>query len=312
MLRTACGTDLRENYNEDLHSIHIARLPGFRRAQAGGQQTDGPNLTPGLVRQANETFAAVASFSFRLVRARITIMRVRVLFFGQLKEITGLAQDDAELSDGARVEDLFERYGRRFPKLAACRASIATSVNQEYSEWRAPLSSGDEVAFLPPVSGGQQSAVHQDIFQLVRERIRPDEIVESLKAPEDGAMVVFDGFVRNNFKGRRTLYLEYEAYESMAYAKMREIGNEIRAKFPVHRVAIVHRLGRLEIGETSVWIAVTSPHRAAAFDACRYAIDTLKRAVPIWKKEYFAGGAVWAEGETPSQKAFSGRDESTS
>ena len=239
-------------------------------------------------------------------------MRVRVLFFGQLKEITGVAQEEAELSDGARVEDLFERYGRRFPKLASFRASIAASVNQEYATWRKPLSSGDEVAFLPPVSGGQLAAVEEDVFQIVREAIRPREIIENLKAPEDGALVVFDGFVRNNYKGQQTLYLEYEAYEPMAYAKMREIGAEVRAKFPIHRLAIVHRLGRLEIGETSVFIAVSSPHRAAAFDACRYAIDTLKRVVPIWKKEYFAGGAIWAEGELPPQKAISGPDESTS
>jgi len=239
-------------------------------------------------------------------------VRVRVLFFGQLKDIVGLSQDDAELSDGARVEDLFERYGRQFPKLAKFRPSIAASVNQEYAGWRAPLTSGDEVAFLPPVSGGQQAAVAQDIFRLTRDPIRPQELAESLKAPDDGALVVFDGFVRNNFRGKKTLYLEYEAYESMAYSKMREIGALIREKFPVHRVAIVHRLGRLEIGETSVWIAVSSPHRAAAFDACRFAIDTLKRSVPIWKKEYFVGGAVWAEGETPSEKAISRPDESIS
>ncbi|MFZ3333681.1 MAG: molybdenum cofactor biosynthesis protein MoaE [Candidatus Acidiferrales bacterium] len=239
-------------------------------------------------------------------------MRVRVLFFGQLKEIVGLAQEDAELSEGARVEDVFERYGRRFPKLAEFRPSVAASLNQEYAEWRAPLAAGDEVAFLPPVSGGQQTAVAEDSFLLVREAIRPRELVEGLKAPEDGAVVVFDGFVRNNFKGRQTLYLEYEAYEPMAYAKMRAIGAEIRAKFSVHRIAIVHRLGRLEIGETSVLIAVSSAHRAAAFDACRYAIDTLKRTVPIWKKEFFAGGAVWAEGEALPQKAISGLDESTS
>jgi len=237
-------------------------------------------------------------------------MRVHVLFFCQLKDITGVSEDDADLSEGARVEDLFERYGRRFPKLAEFRPSIAASVNQEYAGWRAPLSTGDEVAFLPPVSGGQQAAVADDIFLLVREPIQPRELVESLKAPEDGAVVVFDGFVRNNFKGRRTLYLEYEAYEPMAYAKMREIGAQIRAKFKIHRLAIVHRLDRLEIGDTSVLIAVSSPHRSAAFDACRYAIDTLKRAVPIWKKEYFAGGAVWAEGETPSQQAISSPDES--
>jgi molybdopterin synthase catalytic subunit len=239
-------------------------------------------------------------------------MRVRVLFFGQLKEITGVAEEDAELSEGARVEDLFERYGRRFPKLAEFRPSIAASVNQEYSGWRAPLSTGDEVAFLPPVSGGEQAAVAEDIFLLVREPIQPREIVESLKAPEDGAVVIFDGFVRNNFKGRRTLHLEYEAYEPMAYTKMREIGAQVREKFKIHRLAIVHRLGRLEIGDTSVLIAVSSPHRGAAFDACRYVIDTLKRAVPIWKKEYFAGGAAWAEGEVPSQQAISTPDESNS
>jgi len=237
-------------------------------------------------------------------------MRVHVLFFGQLKEITGVSEEDAELSEGARVEDLFERYGRRFPKLAEFRPSIAASVNQEYTGWRAPLSTGDEVAFLPPVSGGQQAAVVDDIFLLVREPIQSRELIESLKAPEDGAVVVFDGFVRNNFKGRRTLYLEYEAYEPMAYAKMREIGAQIREKFTIHRLAIAHRLGRLEIGDTSVLIAVSSPHRSAAFDACRYAIDTLKRAVPIWKKEYFAGGAVWAEGAVPSQQAISTPDES--
>ena len=238
-------------------------------------------------------------------------MRVRVLFFGQLKEITGVEQEDAELSEGARVQDLFERYGRRFPKLVSFRASIAASVNQEYATWRAPLSSGDEVAFLPPVSGGEPTAVEQDIFQIVRDAIRPQEIIDSLKRPEDGALVIFDGFVRNNFHGKRTLYLEYHAYESMALAKMREIGTEIRAKFPIHRLAIVHRLGRLEVGETSVFIAVSSAHRGSAFEACRYAIDTLKRVVPIWKKEYFAGGAVWAEGELPSEEAISHPNEST-
>ncbi|HUA00143.1 MAG TPA: molybdenum cofactor biosynthesis protein MoaE [Candidatus Aquilonibacter sp.] len=239
-------------------------------------------------------------------------MRVRVLFFGQLREITGVTQEETDLSDGARVEDLFERYGRRFPGLVDFRASIAASVNQEYALWRSPLANGDEVAFLPPVSGGQQTAVAEDIFQLVRAPILPGQILDGLKAPEDGALVVFDGFVRNNFKGRQTLYLDYEAYEPMAYAKMREIGAQIREKFSIHRLAIVHRLGRLEIGETSVLIAVSAAHRGAAFDACRYAIDTLKRSVPIWKKEYFAGGAVWAEGESSSQEPISGRGESTS
>ncbi len=238
-------------------------------------------------------------------------MRVKVLFFGQLKEIVGFGEDQAELSEGTRVEDLFERYGRRFPRLAEFRQSVVASVNQEFAAWRATLSSGDEVAFLPPVSGGQQAAVAADIFLLVREPICTAKIAESLKAPEDGAVVVFDGIVRNQSQGRRTLYLEYEAYESMALEKMRAIGAQIRGRFPIHRVAIAHRLGRLEIGETSVVIAVGSPHRAAAFDACRLAIDTLKHSVPIWKKEYFADGAVWAEGELPAGEAFSRPNEST-
>jgi molybdopterin converting factor subunit 1 len=239
-------------------------------------------------------------------------MRVRVLFFGQLRDIVGVGQEDADISEGSRVEDLFQRYGRRFPKLVEFRPSIAASVNQEYADWRFSLTSGDEVAFLPPVSGGQQAGVSEDIIQIVRHAIQPREVVDGLRAPSDGALVVFDGFVRDNFKGQRTLYLEYEAYEAMAYAKMREIAAEMRAKFSIHRIAMVHRLGRLEIGETSVLIAVSSAHRAAAFDACCHGIDTLKRTVPIWKKEYFVGGAVWAEGAKPDEKAFSRPDESTS
>src|SRR5713226_4044421 len=138
-----------------------------------------------------------------------------------------------------------------------------------------------------------------DVYQLVRDPIDVAALARHVRAPEDGAAVTFDGFVRNQSHNRPTLYLEYEAYEAMALAKMREIGAQLHEKFAIHRVAIAHRLGRLEIGETSVFIAVSAPHRAAAFDACRFAIDTLKRTVPIWKKEYFADGAVWADGELP-------------
>jgi MoaE-MoaD fusion protein len=237
-------------------------------------------------------------------------MRVRVLFFGQLREITGLQHDDVELSDGARLEDLFERYGQKFPKLLEFRASVAASINQEYAPWRSPLSPGDEVAFLPPVSGGQQTAAANDYFELTRAAIRKEEIITAMRLPEDGAAVVFDGFVRNNFRGRETLYLEYEAYEPMALAKIREIAAEIRQKFAVNRIGIVHRLGRLNVRETSVFIVVSAPHRAAAFDACRYAIDTLKRTVPIWKKEFFADGSVWAEGQIPATTPNSRENES--
>ncbi|PYU34279.1 MAG: molybdopterin synthase, partial [Acidobacteria bacterium] len=213
---------------------------------------------------------------------------------------------------GSRVEDLFARYGNRYPEFARFRESVVASVNQEFAEWRAPLASGDEVAFLPPVSGGQEARVAEDIYELLRSPICAEEIVAHVKAPEDGAVVVFDGIVRNHSGGRATLYLDYEAYEPMALAKMREIGAEIRQKFSIHRTAMLHRLGRLEIGETSVLIAISSPHRRAAFDACRFAIDTLKHTVPIWKKEYFADGAVWAEGELPAPKTFPGPAESSS
>jgi len=230
-------------------------------------------------------------------------MHVRVLFFGRLKDIVGKSEENAELSEGARVEDLFARYGRSFPELAQFRSSVVASVNQEFAEWRVQLSSGDEVAFLPPVSGGSTSAgaaVEENECALVRNRIDTAEIIEKLKAPPDGALVVFEGIVRNHSGHQTTLYLEYEAYEAMAVAKMREIGQQMLEKFPIRRFAMIHRLGRLEIGETSVLIVVCSAHRAAAFDACRFGIDTLKSTVPIWKKEFFRDGAAWAEGEIPS------------
>ena len=138
-----------------------------------------------------------------------------------------------------------------------------------------------------------------DRIELTRDVIPNSAIAREVRADEDGAVATFDGCVRNHSHGRPTLHLEYEAYESMALAKMQEIASHLHAAFPINRVAIVHRLGRLEIGETSVFIAVSSAHRAAAFDACRCAIDTLKKTVPIWKKEFFADGAVWADGELP-------------
>jgi molybdopterin converting factor subunit 1 len=236
-------------------------------------------------------------------------MLVRVLFFGRLKEIVGVAEDSAEFTAGARVADVFARYGTRFPELERFRPSVAAAVNQEYSEWTAPVASGDEVAFLPPVSGGQGTGVEisapRDICEIVRTPIRTTELAQQLKAPADGALVVFEGIVRNNSRGKETLYLIYEAYESMALGVMRELCSEIRRRHPIDRLLMQHRLGRLEIGETSILIAVSSAHRAAAFDACRFAIDTFKRTVPIWKQEFFRDGAVWAEGEGKPSKTFS-------
>jgi molybdopterin synthase catalytic subunit len=168
----------------------------------------------------------------------------------------------------------------------------AVAVNQEYAAPDQILSDGDEVAILPPVSGGAEVLV-----QIVREPIQTEKIVSAIKSGGDGAVCVFDGIVRDNTRGRATLHLDYEAYEEMALRQMHMLREEAIARFGVREIAIVHRLGRLFVGETSVLIAVASGHRGAAFDACRYVIDTLKKTVPIWKREQFADGAVWADGE---------------
>lgn len=133
--------------------------------------------------------------------------------------------------------------------------------------------------------------------EILRERIPTEKVVSRIKQGEDGAVVVFEGIVRNHTRNRQTLYLDYEAYEPMALTQMNALAEKALANYKIREIAIVHRLGRLEIGETSVLVAVASAHRAAAFDACRFAIDTLKRTVPIWKKEHFTDGEVWADGE---------------
>ena len=224
-------------------------------------------------------------------------MHVKVLLFGQLREIVGASEEEVAIESGACAADLLADYQRRFPGMEEFRPSIAMAINQEYADGSAPLRDGDEVALLPPVSGGEHARL--EIIELAHESIDTAALAAQVKTPRDGAVVTFDGIVRNETGGRETLYLEYEAYEPMALGKMREIAGEMRERFDVDGLVLVHRLGRLEIGETSVFLAVSSAHRAAAFDACRYAIETLKRTAPIWKKEYGAGGAVWVEGRTP-------------
>ncbi|MFB3921686.1 MAG: molybdenum cofactor biosynthesis protein MoaE [Terriglobia bacterium] len=223
-------------------------------------------------------------------------MKVSVLFFGVAHDLTGFAQEQLEIGAGETLADVQRRYEARFPRLREMTGSLLTAVNQEIADPSRILREGDEVAFMPPVSGG----AGDDFYRVTREVIPTGDLARGLKAPEDGAVAVFEGIVRNHSRGRTTLYLEYEAYEPMAVQKMEEIGREAKEKFGVDRIGIIHRLGRLEIGETSVAIIVTSAHRHAAFEACRYAIDRLKQTVPIWKKEYFADGAVWAEGEKKS------------
>jgi len=229
-------------------------------------------------------------------------MQVRVLFFGMLKDLVGKSSELLELPDGASVQELLKNYEEHFPHLKASLSSLAIAVNQQYAGPEMRLNQGDEIALLPPVSGGgvdnaRPPGGRQRYASIVRDCIDPQRIVAKLKRGEDGAVVIFEGVVRNQTRGRKTLYLDYEAYEEMALEQMESLAERALQDFGVRDVAIVHRLGRLEIGEASVLIAVASAHRAAAFEACRWLIDTLKRTVPIWKKEHFADGEVWADGE---------------
>jgi MoaE-MoaD fusion protein len=228
-------------------------------------------------------------------------MQVRVLFFGVLKDLAGKSSDSLDLPEHATLGDILTHYGEAIPRLRDAAASLAMSVNQEYAGPGTRLRPGDEVALLPPVSGGVDAdtgaARRSEHAAIVRARIETTSILEGIKRPEDGAASVFEGIVRNHTRGRRTLYLDYEAYEEMALKQMEELAARALAEHKIRDVAIVHRLGRVEIGETSVLIVVASAHRAAAFDACRWLIDTLKRTVPIWKREHFEDGAMWADGE---------------
>ena len=232
-------------------------------------------------------------------------MKIAVLLFGVLKDLAGRSGETTvreiiDLPEGARVRDVLSYYARKAPRFEAMVPSLAISVNQEYSAADRILREDDEVGLLPPVSGGIdgefQGGVQNEV-RIVREPIDVEAVAGRLKRPPDGAAVIFEGVVRDNSRGRRTLYLDYEAYEAMALRQMESLAAEARARFAVRGVSIVHRLGRLEIGETSVLIVVASAHRSPAFEACRWIIDTLKKTVPIWKKEHFEDGAIWADGE---------------
>ncbi len=219
-------------------------------------------------------------------------MKVKVVYFGVLREIAGAQHEQIEVAEGATAGMAFAKILATYPEMQRFQKSLAVAVNLEYSEHSRELKEGDEVAVIPPVSGG--NSTHSEI---VREPISTDAISRALRAGEDGAVIVFEGVVRNNTRGRRTLYLDYEAYEAMALKEMEALCEHALRDHKIRDIRIVHRVGRLGIGETSVLIAVVSAHRGAAFDACRFAIDTLKKKVPIWKKEYFEDGAVWADGE---------------
>ncbi len=224
-----------------------------------------------------------------------------------VKDAVGRAADELELADGASLETVFEHYATRFPKLKEFAASVVLARNQSFAPRTETVAEGDEIAFLPPVSGGSDgprapySHVIEDpeghFFAITREPIDGGVIARQLLRGEDGAFVNFEGTVRNNTKGRATRFLDYECYEAMAIKVMAELGREIARSHSIGRVGIVHRLGKMEIGETSVAVVVTSPHRKPAFDAALEGINRLKKTVPIWKKEHFADGEVWVEGE---------------
>ena len=229
-------------------------------------------------------------------------MRIRVLFFGMLRDLVGRASEDPEVPAGASLGSVFDSYAARFPRLRDLAPSIVVARNQEFAALSTSVEEGDEVAFLPPVSGGVvcdpvEIREGGNYYALTRHAIDTRAVVARIQTGADGAVVTFEGTVRNNTKGRPTLCLDYECYEPMALKMLARIGGEIAAAHEITRVAMVHRLGRMLVGETSVAVIVTAPHRRPAFEAALDGINRLKKVVPIWKKEHFVDGAVWVEGE---------------
>jgi molybdopterin synthase catalytic subunit len=256
---------------------------------------------------ASESSRATASDSSRATvsdspRAETdaSSINVRVLFFGAAREAAG---DELVLGvvRGATASEAFERVLEEYPALRRFSASLLVAVNQEYArDLTVELKDGDEMAVFPPVSGGvdEPASGAQDFFELTTEPIDVGATARRVVPRRCGATVTLDGYAREWTKGKQTLYLVYEAYAPMALAEMRRLGAEAHTRFDIEHISIVHRTGRTEIGETSVVICVSAPHRRAAFEACEWAIRELKRTVPVWKKEFFEDGSIWVEGES--------------
>ena len=215
---------------------------------------------------------------------------IRVLFFGAARDVVDANPLDLSLEAPATVGSAFQSLVARFSPLERFGRSLLFAVNQEYATPDTILKENDELAVFPPVSGGSH-----DFFELTTEPIDVGAVARRVVLPECGATVTLDGYAREWTKGKHTLYLVYEAYSSMALTEMQRLGVEAHKRFDIAHVGIVHRTGRLEIGETSVVIAASAPHRQAAFQACEWTIKELKRTVPIWKKEFFEGGEVWVD-----------------
>jgi molybdopterin synthase catalytic subunit len=223
-------------------------------------------------------------------------MKVSVRLFAGLHDLVGRREVELELADGATVADLRDELGSRYPAVVPFMSTLVCAVNEEYVTNDHRLSPDDEVALIPPVSGG--SGATEDRFQVTRDPLEPERLVGLVRRDESGAVALFHGVVRNHSQGRRVLCLEYDAYPSMAVKKMRQVAEEIRSRWSITDMAISHRIGRLEIGETSLLVAVSAPHRREAFEACHHAVDRIKEIVPVWKKEVWEGGQAWVEGHS--------------
>jgi len=230
-------------------------------------------------------------------------MRVRVLFFGVLKDLAGRGSEDVEFAEGADLRAVLHHYAVLSPGIARMAGSIVVARNRAFAAPSTRVSEGDEIALLPPVSGGSENGVDGleiedagNYFAITHQPVDTQRIMARLLRGGEGAVVTFEGTVRNHTGGRSTLYLDYEGYAPMALRILAEIGRELAAAFAIERVAMAHRLGRLLVGETSVAVMATAAHRRPAFEAALAGIDRLKKRVPIWKKEHFADGEVWVEG----------------
>jgi molybdopterin synthase catalytic subunit len=221
---------------------------------------------------------------------------VRARLFARLREQAGTDAETIELPAGSTVADVYEAIQRLHPGLHADRGVVRAALNQEFAEWDAVVADGDEVAFIPPVSGGAHGA--GVLFELTSRPLDARRMETAVAHKGAGAICTFTGVVRDSSRGRSVTHLEYEAYAEMATAQMRKIADEIGEKWPEARVAMAHRTGRLEIGEPSVVVSVSSPHRAEAIAACKWGIDRLKETVPIWKKEHATDGTYWIEGDS--------------
>lgn len=225
-------------------------------------------------------------------------MRVTVRYFAIVRELLGRTVEERELPAGTTAGHLLDELAREHPAIERLRRSTMLMVNYRYVPPEHVLEEGDEVALIPPVSGGAGP------FAITPDPLDAEAVARAVAWPGAGAIVTFAGTVRDTARGKAVRYLEYEAYPPAAEQSFRQIADEIRERWGIDRVAIVHRVGRLEIGEASVVIAVASPHRAEAFEACRYAIDRLKQIAPIWKKEVYEDGEVWIGSEAAYQQTF--------